>query len=202
MSIPIYGIDKELGTELFNIAEKAAEKYDPAREAQARAWLEEVIGESSGNAPFIDYYLKDGVVLCKAVLKIIPNAGIPKPNVSKMPFKQMENINNFLQAMDKLGVPKHDQFQTIDLYEGKNPGAVVDGIFAFARHAHKKGYTNVLLGPKLSDKHEVQFTEEQIQQGKTIVPMAMKGSTGANQSGMIFGARREVIPNERGGFHS
>ncbi|KAJ3269060.1 hypothetical protein HDV01_001900 [Terramyces sp. JEL0728] len=124
MSIPIYGIDKEL-------AEKAAEKYDPTREAQARAWLEAVIGESSGNTPFIDYYLKDGVVLCKAVLKIVPSAGIPKPNVSKMPFKQMENINNFLLAMDKLGVPKHDQFQTIDLYEGKNPGAVVDGVFAF-----------------------------------------------------------------------
>lgn len=32
----------------------------------------------------------------------------------------MENIAHFLAGADKLGVPKHDLFQTIDLYEKKN----------------------------------------------------------------------------------
>jgi hypothetical protein len=65
----------------------------------------------------------------------------------------MENINSFLQGAEKLGVPKNDLFQTIDLYENKNPVQVIDTIFAFARHAAKKGFNGPALGPKLSDKH-------------------------------------------------
>jgi hypothetical protein len=95
--------------------------------------------------------LKDGAVLLKAAKKIIPGVAT-KVNDSKMPFKQMENINNFLLALDKLGLPKHEMFQTIDLYEAKNMGSVIDTIFAFSRHAHAKGYTQILLGPKLSGK--------------------------------------------------
>lgn len=65
----------------------------------------------------------------------------------------MENINTFLSALtDQLGVPKHDQFQTVDLYEGKNMLQVVDTIFAFSRYAVSKGFDGPLLGPKLADK--------------------------------------------------
>ena len=32
----------------------------------------------------------------------------------------MENISKFLAGAEKLGVPKHDMFQTVDLYEKKN----------------------------------------------------------------------------------
>ena len=76
-----------------------------------------------------------------------------KPAVTKMPFKQMENINQFLLALDKSGVPKHDQFQTIDLFEKKNLGQVVLSLFALSRHAQKNGYQGPALGPKLADKH-------------------------------------------------
>ena len=51
----------------------------------------------------------------------------------------MENIAKFLQGCEKLGCPKHDLFQTIDLYENKNPGQVVDAIFSLSRHAAKAG---------------------------------------------------------------
>lgn len=47
-----------------------------------------------------------------------------------MPFIQMENISHFLAGAEKLGVPKHDLFQTVDLYEKKNMtqvGRVQDG---------------------------------------------------------------------------
>jgi hypothetical protein len=113
-----------------------------------------------------------------------------------MPFKQMENINQFLNALDKLGVPKHDQFQTIDLYESKNMTQVVDTFYAFARHAHKKGYTDCLLGPKLADKHEVSFSDEQLAKGKTVISLQMGYTGGANQSGMSFGARRDIVPQK------
>ena len=36
-----------------------------------------------------------------------------------MPFKQMENISNFLKACRTLGVAEHDLFETVDLCEGK-----------------------------------------------------------------------------------
>lgn len=32
----------------------------------------------------------------------------------------MENISKFLIGAEALGVPKHDLFQTVDLYEKKN----------------------------------------------------------------------------------
>ncbi|KAI8902761.1 calponin homology domain-containing protein [Globomyces pollinis-pini] len=186
MSLPLYGMDKEL-------AEKAAAKYDVNREKEAREWLANELGEPSPADKSFQEYLKDGVVLCRVMLKFDPNS-MKKPNVSSMPFKQMENINNFLLALDKLGVPKHDQFQTIDLFESKNMGSVVDTIFAFSRTAVKKGLCCNLLGPKLSDKHEVSFSEEQLNKGKCIIGGQMGFTGGANQSGMTFGARREPTP--------
>ncbi|KAJ3067897.1 hypothetical protein HK102_007311, partial [Quaeritorhiza haematococci] len=55
--IPIYGIDKEL-------AAKAAAKYDPQKETQARTWIEEVICEQSPSGASFQEWLKDGIVLC------------------------------------------------------------------------------------------------------------------------------------------
>jgi hypothetical protein len=70
----------------------------------------------------------------------------------------MENINTFLSALtEKLDVPKHDQFQTVDLYEGKNIIQVIDTIFAFSRYAVAKGFDGPLLGPKLADKRVIGF---------------------------------------------
>ncbi len=83
----------------------------------------------------------------------------------------MENINNFLGGMNKLGVPKADQFQTIDLFEKKNPTAVLDAIIAFARHAQKKNPEIPLLGPKLADKHQTSFSQEQLDAGKNMPTM-------------------------------
>ena len=51
----------------------------------------------------------------------------------------MENIAKFLEGCERLGCPKHDLFQTIDLYENKNPGQVVDAIWSLSRHAAKAG---------------------------------------------------------------
>jgi transgelin len=77
----------------------------------AQQWIEKVVGEAFSKPTFYES-LKDGVMLCKLANKVYPSGNI-KAAVSKMPFKQMENINNFLIVMEKLGVPKHDSFQTI-----------------------------------------------------------------------------------------
>ncbi|KAF9906505.1 Muscle-specific protein 20 [Linnemannia zychae] len=186
-----YGIDRE-------IAAKLAAKYDVGREAEAREWIETVIDEKF---PLPDFHasLKDGVILCKLMNVLIP--GFVKVKASKMPFVQMENIAKFLEGCEKLGCPKHDLFQTIDLYENKNPGQVVDAIFSLSRHAAKAGVDIPILGPKLADKHEVEFTEEVLNAGKHIINTFQYGySGGANQSGVRNG-RREIggIDPGRGG---
>lgn len=48
--------------------------------------------------------------------------GLVKYKPTKMPFVQMENINAFLSGIAKLGVPAHESFMTVDLFEKKNPG--------------------------------------------------------------------------------
>lgn len=57
---------------------------------------------------------------------------------SPMPFVQMENISHFLRACQSppLSLQPHDVFQTIDLYESKDPAQVLQCIGAFSRRAH------------------------------------------------------------------
>ncbi|KAI9003228.1 calponin homology domain-containing protein [Gaertneriomyces semiglobifer] len=206
--IPLYGLDKEL-------AERQAAKYDPQREKQAREWIEEVVGEKFPSDDFQES-LKNGVLLCKLIKKLSPDLTI-KWNESKMPFKQMENINTFLTVLTQhFNVPKNDQFQTIDLYEDKNRNQVVDTVFALSRHAVQRGFDGPLLGPRLAEKREVQFTEEQLKEGRNVigglnygvrrqiydptigagaadgVSQQMGFSGGANASGVTYGTRRDI----------
>lgn len=57
---------------------------------------------------------------------------------SRMPFVQMENIFHFLRACQSppLNLQTHDVFQTVDLYEAKDPAQVLQCIVAFSRRAH------------------------------------------------------------------
>ncbi|KAJ3038288.1 Calponin-3 [Rhizophlyctis rosea] len=185
--IPIYGLDKEL-------ADKHASKFSPEREAQARQWLEEVSGTQFPSESFHES-LKDGVILCEAINKIVPLANLPQIKIakSKMPFKQMENIHTFLERMKALGVPSYETFQTVDLYEAKNINQVIDSIFALSRNAEKHGFDGPRLGPKLAAKAERNFSEEQLAQGRAAVPLLQSFNSGASQSGMgAMGGRREI----------
>jgi len=93
----------------------------------------------------------------------------------KMPFMQMENVNSFIQAATQLGVPTHDMFQTVDLYEEKNMNQVVLGLLALGRTCQKvQGFSGPNIGPKLSDKHEVQFTQEQLRRGQNELNYTQK----------------------------
>lgn len=57
---------------------------------------------------------------------------------SSMPFVQMENISHYLRAcqIPPLSLPDHDVFQTVDLYESKDPAQVLQCIAAFSRRAN------------------------------------------------------------------
>ena len=51
---------------------------------------------------------------------------LPKFTTSEQPAKQRENIGFFTQAAQSMGVQGTDIFQTIDLYEQKDPVSVAN----------------------------------------------------------------------------
>lgn len=84
--------------------------------------------------------LKSGVILCKLVNAIEPGT-IPRISIRPLPFLQMENISNFLQASQKLGIPSSDLFQTVDLFEGKDMNQVMICVLSLARVVNGKPFT-------------------------------------------------------------
>lgn len=67
-----------------------------------------------------------------------------------MPFVQMENILFFLQFCELVGMAHDEIFQTIDLFERKDPYQVVVTLMAFSRlaHAQKPHVFKTVIGPK------------------------------------------------------
>ena len=131
----VFGLDREL-------KEKERAKHDPQLEAQAIAFIEELAGRAL-EGDMMDA-LKDGILLCEAINAIKPKA-VRRINKSRLPFKQMENVSNFIKACRALGVPEYALFTTPDLYDGKSRNNVVNGIVALGSKAQTlPGYSGPL----------------------------------------------------------
>lgn len=96
--------------------------YSVEREAEAQAWIEEVT-ERPFKANFGEE-LRDGTRLCELMNAIKPGL-IRRINKSTIPFKQMENVSNFIKGCRTVGVPEYSLFETVDLFELKDLGIVV-----------------------------------------------------------------------------
>lgn len=164
-----------------DIQRAAAAKYDPVLEKEAQTWLESLTGQKMTGS-FAEW-LKDGKVLC-AAMNVLKPGSVPKINDQKMAFKQMENISNFITAASAYGMAITDQFQTVDLYEAKNLGLVVNGIHALGRAAQKNNFRGPVIGAKESSASKRDFTEEQLKAGHTIIPGQAGYTGGATQAGM------------------
>ena len=179
-----YGMTAEL-------KDKQSGKYDLKLEREAKEWLQAVVGEPFPAGSFHEA-LKDGVYLCKAINKLAPGS-VPKINQSKMAFKMMENIGNFLDSCSQYTMQKSDLFQTVDLYEDANMTQVVNTIHALGRKARAKGYRGAILGPKEAAKQTREFDEETRKAGQTIIGLQMGTNKGATQAGMTpYGLQRQV----------
>ena len=180
-----YGMTAEL-------KEKQESKYDPEQEAEARQWLQALVGEPFPGGSFHDA-LKDGVYLCKA-MNVLKPGSIPKVNASKMAFKMMENIGKFLDAIGNYGVQKTDLFQTVDLYEAANMPQVICTIHALGRAARRKGFTGPVLGPKEAEKQVRNFNaEDQKRASQSVIGLQMGSNRGASQAGMTpYGLSRQI----------
>ena len=187
--LPLYGIDKDL-------ADKAAAKFDPALQAQAQGWLEELTGK-----PFPGEFmesLKNGVVLCEAMNVVKPGA-IRRINASRMPFKQMENISNFLSACRQLGMSEYDLFTTVALFEAKDRNAVINGIVAFGRLAQKIGFRGPTIGVKESSKNTRHFTKEQLSRSNGQVSKLNMGGYGIQERSAMDTSRNITFGAQKAG---
>jgi len=137
-----YGLSAEL-------KRKQDLKYDHDLEAELREWMEEKLGKPLGD----DFHkaLKSGVKLCRLVNKLKKKT-IKKINKAGMPFKERENINNFLNGCRKLSVAEHSIFNTADLFEGKNMGSVLVTLDALRRGV--RGRTEAVERTKMTSHRD------------------------------------------------
>ncbi len=144
------------------LKKKLDAKYDVAMEAEVREWMGGLLGEPV-EGDFMEV-LKDGTVLCKLVNAIKPGI-VKKINKMKMPFMQMENIGSFLAAVYVLGVSASESFMTVDLYEAKNPGAVLLCLDSLKRNTSGAASTGeAFAGAK--DPHSAVCKLQSVQRGK------------------------------------
>lgn len=169
----LYGLDKEL-------AEKRAAKLDLGKLKEAAEWLTELTGhEVPSTLEGMQSTLQNGYILALAVNAISPGA-VKGVKETKAPFIAMQLITSTVEAAKKLGVPDCDTFRATDLFEYQSASSnflqIIDFIHSLGRVAQRQpGYSGPRLGAKLAEARKTEFTDEQVQKGKMVVPKLTGG---------------------------
>ncbi|XP_067013549.1 myophilin [Anabrus simplex] len=171
---------------------KINSKYSEELAGECLEWIKIITNEDiNTNGDMDNFYelLKDGTLLCRLVNCLQPGS-VKKINESKMAFKCMENINQFLEVAKNMGVPAQETFQTVDLWERQNLNSVVICLQSLGRKAHNYGKPSI--GPKEAEKNVRNFSEEQLRAGQGVISLQYGSNKGANQSGINFGNTRHM----------
>lgn len=152
------------------------------QEKEVLDWIFEVLGEKTPSGDY-ENILKDGIVLCKLANKMVPGS-VKKIQERGTNFQLMENIQRFQAFLKKYGLPEEEIFQTADLFERRNIPQVTLSLYALGRLTQKHPeYTGPALGPKMADKNEREFTEDQLRASEGHLGLQMGYNKGASQSG-------------------
>lgn len=90
----------------------------------------------------------------------------------------------FQAAIKKYGVPEEEIFQTADLFERRNIPQVTVCLYSLGRLTQKHPeFTGPALGPKMAEKNERTFTEEQLRAHEGELNLQMGFNKGASQAG-------------------
>jgi len=106
-------------------------------EQTAISFIESTLGESFVINDNLQRTLRSGVILCRIIQKVKPEL-MPRISARPLPFLQMENIHNFLNAAKELGVRPDNLFQTSELYEGTDMNKVFGLLIIQKLHWHEK----------------------------------------------------------------
>jgi hypothetical protein len=74
-----------------------------------------------------------------------------------------------------------------------HPLQVIVALYALSAVSLKNGWTGPSIGVKMSEKNERHFTEEQLNEGKSVIGLQYGSNKGASQSGMNIGQTRHIM---------
>lgn len=164
-------------------------------------WIfQSVLKEASTDQSLIAS-LKDGTVLCKLANEIYSaddpsNKTLIKWKESKMPFVQMEQISQFLDFARSYGVPEDELFQTVDLFEEKDPAIVYQTLKSLSRYANRRHPNRFpVIGPQLAVKRPrppIKQKPKHLQTGWSTAEYGYMGGASQQSEGIVFGQRRNI----------
>jgi len=139
------------------------------RQAEAKEWIEAVLGESLGEEKDVYKLLGNGVTLCRLINTMWPGTikSINKPN--SFAFKLRENITFFLEACEAKGLNRSDIFSVEDLFGKNNMPLVLVSLQKLAEMACKEGFKI-----KWKSRNDRNFSPDEIQQAK-LIPQVDEG---------------------------
>ncbi|XP_024287271.2 transgelin-2 isoform X2 [Oncorhynchus tshawytscha] len=195
---PSYGLSRE-------VQSKIDKKYDQDLEERLTEWIIAQcgagVGQPEAGKTGWQNWLKDGCVLCELINSLSSgNKPIRKIQSSGMAFKQMEQISQFLNAAEKYGITKTDMFQTVDLWEGKDLAAVQRTLMTLGSLAVTRDDGTYRGDPnwfhKKSVENKREFSEDQLNEGRSVIGLQMGTNKGASQAGMTgYGRPRQILNN-------
>jgi len=138
----------------YDLEKKLEKRYDEEEEngtpQRIVEWLNKVLANivppcEGTTWQDIQTYLKDGVVLCTLINKLLKDSGeeeVAFKKNAKMAFVAMNNIENFNKGAEKYGVKKTALFQTTDLCDGRKSGMlnVINCLNSLGFAANNHGY--------------------------------------------------------------
>ncbi|KAK1799249.1 hypothetical protein P4O66_007491 [Electrophorus voltai] len=174
-----------------------AQKYDPHKEEELRLWIQDVTGRKVPDS-FMEG-LKDGVILCELINTLQPGS-VKKINNSTQNWHQLENIGNFVRAIQEYGLKPHDIFEANDLFENVNHTQVQSTLIALAGMAKSKGISSKYdVGVKYAEKQQRRFAPEKMKEGRNVIGLQMGTNKFASQKGMTsYGTRRHLYDPKAG----
>jgi len=171
----------------------ASKGQDDVQKKEILDWIEACIGEKIPRDQPFEKVLKDGQIICRLINRLQPGS-VKKIQTKGGNFVLMQNIQSFQAAVRKYGVPEEDIFMPVDLFEARNVKAVVKSLYALGRTAQNKNFDGPVLGPKMSEKCERNFSEEEIRKGRDAhLGLQMGTNVGASQAGLSMGKQRMII---------
>lgn len=186
------------------ISRKLNSRYDPSVEQEVLAWIQQLTGASipSGREN-VHQALKSGQILMKLINAVyertpsLPPAAqqVRQPirfNTMSAPFKQMENIELFLNLCEAYGVPRTSLFQTVDLFECRNMAQVVNTILLLGTESQRNGMNGPACGPRPCSENRRNFTDDVLRSGENVIGLQAGTNKFASQKGMSFGGVRHI----------
>jgi hypothetical protein len=188
---------------------KTDSKYDEDEARLCLHWIQQVTGVSEipasadnincGRDEFYDL-MKDGMILCKLVDKLIPGRvkwnektfQVPKIEGMRV-MRERERIAMFNKAVTDYGVSETCTFPTESLYEKIDLAQVLTCIRAVGIEAQAKGLGPSNYWPKKAERQSRDWTDEQLRAGQNVIGLQMGSNKGASQAGMNMGNTRHIV---------